>query len=151
MSYFTVGNSHFRIYCVTPRQRCTVTKPMVVDPFIKDYQKSHFPKHEDGEFAQLQSAMLKMCGPMTYLWSDLIEQDLLHDPNVTISIADVLDIIQWLLVLLEETWMCYYCSCTGPISLAVGGQVAGGKAWVRFSVSSWRVSIWSRVHQTPAK
>ena len=70
-----------------PVPRCTVTKPPVVDPFIKDYLKSRFPKHEDGELVKLQSAMLKVCGPMTCLWSNLIEQDILKDSNATISVA----------------------------------------------------------------
>ena len=86
-----------------PVPRCTVTKPPVVDPFVKDYLKSRFPKHEDGELAKLQSAMLKVCGPMTCLWSDLIEQDMLKDPDVTISVADVLDVIQRSLVLLGNS------------------------------------------------
>ena len=46
--------------------------------------------------------MLKVCGPMTCMWSNLIAQNLLEDPNPTISVHDVLEIIQRLLVLLEN-------------------------------------------------
>ena len=44
--------------------------------------------------------MLKVCGPITCMWSDLIEQNLLEDPDATISIHEVLEIIQRSLVLL---------------------------------------------------
>ena len=83
-----------------PVPRTAVTKPPVVDQFVKGYLKSRFPKQEDGELAKLQSAMLKICGPMTCLWSELIENDLLEDPNATVNVHDVLDIIQRSLVLL---------------------------------------------------
>ena len=83
-----------------PVPRTTVMKPAVVDQFVKDYLKSRFPKQEDGELMKVQSAMLKVCGPMTCMWSDLIEQDLLDDPDATISVHDVLEIIQRSLVLL---------------------------------------------------
>ena len=80
-------------------QRTFVAKPPVVDKFVKDYLKSRYPK-PDGELAKLQSVMLKVCGLMTCMWSDLIKQDLLEDPDGTISIHDVLEIIQRSLVLL---------------------------------------------------
>ena len=64
--------------------------------------KSRYPK-QDGELAKLQSAMLKVCGPMMCMWSDLIEQNLIEDPDATISVHDVLEIIQRSLVLLGNT------------------------------------------------
>ena len=74
-------------------------KSPVVDKFVKDYLKSRYPK-QDGELMKLQSVMLKVCGPMTCMWSDLIEQNLLENPDATISVHDMLEIIQRSLVLL---------------------------------------------------
>ena len=85
-----------------PVPRTTVMKPPVVDQFVKDYLKTRFPK-QDSELVKLQSAMLKACGLMTCMWSDLIEQKLLDDPDATISVRDVLDIIQRSLVLMGNT------------------------------------------------
>ena len=66
---------------------------------MKDYLKSRYPK-QDSELVKLQSVMLKVCGPMTCMWSDLTEQNLLEDPDATINVHDMLDIIQRSLVLL---------------------------------------------------
>ena len=85
-----------------PVPRTFAAKPPVVYKFVKDYLKSRYPK-QDGELAKLQSAMLKACGPMTCMWSDLIEQNLLEDPDATISVHDMLEIIQRSLVLLGNT------------------------------------------------
>ena len=82
-----------------PVPRTTVMKPPVADQFAKDYLKACFPK-QDGELVKLQSVMLKVCGLMTCMWSDLIEQKLLDDHDTTISVHDVLGIIQHSLVLL---------------------------------------------------
>ena len=84
-----------------PVPRTFAAKPPVVDKFVKDYLKSRYPK-QDGELAKLQSVMLKVCGRMTCMWSDLIEQDLLEDPDATISVHNVLEIIQRSLVLLRN-------------------------------------------------
>ena len=87
------------MYKAHPVPRTFAAKPPVADKFVKDYLKSCFPK-QDGKLARLQSAILKVCGPMTCMWSDLIEQNLLDDPDATISVHDVLEIIQRSLVLL---------------------------------------------------
>lgn len=79
--------------------KTTVMRPPVVDQFVKDYLKTCFPK-QDSELVKLQSVMLKACGLITCMWSNLIEQKLLDNPDAMINFHDVLDIIQWLLVLL---------------------------------------------------
>ena len=79
--------------------RIFAAKPPVADKFVKDYLKSRYPK-QHGELVKYQSAMLKVCGPMTCMWSDLIEQNLLENPDATISVQDVLEIIQRSLVLM---------------------------------------------------
>ena len=85
-----------------PVPRTTVIKPPVVDQFVKDYLKSRFAK-QDSELAKLQAAMLKVCGPMTCMWSNPIEQNLLDDLNAMISFQDVLYIIQQSLILLGNS------------------------------------------------
>ena len=79
--------------------RTFAAKPPLVDKFVKDYLKSRYPK-QDGELVKLQSVMLKVCGPIMCMWSDLIEQNLLEDLDATISIHDMLEIIQRSLALL---------------------------------------------------
>ena len=83
-----------------PVPRTAVTKAPIVDQFVKDYLKSRFPKQEDNDLGVLQSALLKVCGPMTCLWSDLIENNLLDDEAAVINVQDVMEIIQRSLVLL---------------------------------------------------
>ena len=85
--------SRMAMHKAYPMPRTFAAKPPVVDKFVKDYLKSRYPK-QDSELAKLQSVMLKVCGLMTCMWSNLIEQDLLEDPNATISIHDMLEIIQ---------------------------------------------------------
>ena len=82
-----------------PVLRTFAAKPPIIDKFVKDYLKSCYPKQDD-ELVKLQSVMLKDCGPMTCMWSSLIEQDLLEDPDATISVYDVLKMIQRSLILL---------------------------------------------------
>jgi len=60
----------------------------------------HFPAREDGELIKVQSALLKTCGPIACLWSELIENGLLEDPDASINVLDVLDIMQRSIVLL---------------------------------------------------
>jgi len=48
----------------------------------------------------LQSVLLKVCGSMTCLWSNLVGKKLLTDEDAIISIRDVLEVIQHSLVLL---------------------------------------------------
>lgn len=59
--------SRTKMHKELPMLRHTVTKPLVVNPFVKDYLKSRFPKHEDGELAKFQYVMLKVCSAMTCL------------------------------------------------------------------------------------
>ena len=75
-----------------PVPRIFGAKLPVADKFVKDYLKPHYPK-QHGELAKLQSAMLKVCGPMTCMWCDLIKQNLLEDPDAIISVQEVLEII----------------------------------------------------------
>ena len=75
-------------------------KPPQVDKFIKDHLASRFPAREDGDLSRVQSALLRACGPITCMWSELIEHGLLEDPDASINVIDVLHIMQRTLVLL---------------------------------------------------
>ena len=91
--------SRMALHKAHPVPRTFAAKPPVFDKFVKVYLRSRYSK-QDGELVKLQSVMLKVCGPMTCRWSDLIKQNLLEEPDATISVHDVLEIIQRSLVLL---------------------------------------------------
>ena len=75
------------------------TKAPKVDGFITDYLKGSFPKSDNAELMKVQSALLKVCGPMVCMWAELIDNDLLSDPNATVN---VLNVVQHTIVLLER-------------------------------------------------
>ena len=83
-----------------PVPKTPAMRPPQVDKFIKDHLGARFPAREYGEFAKVQSALLKTCGPIACLWSELIENGLLEDPDASINVLDVMDIMQRTLVLL---------------------------------------------------
>ena len=62
-----------------PVPKTPAMRPPQVDKFIKDHLGARFPAREDGEFAKVQSALLKTCGPIACLWSELIKNGLLED------------------------------------------------------------------------
>ena len=86
-----------------PVPKTSATKVPKVDRFITDYLKSRFPKGEDSELAKIEAGLLRVCGPMTCLWAELINNSLLSNPNGTVNVYDVLNIIQCSLVLLGNT------------------------------------------------
>ena len=47
-----------------PVPNTPATKAPKVDGFVTDYLKAAFPKSDDGELIKVQSALLKVCGPM---------------------------------------------------------------------------------------
>ena len=86
-----------------PVPNTPVTKALKVDGFVMDYLKAAFPRSDDGELMKIQSALLKVCGPMACMWAELIDNNLLSDPNATMNVHDVLNIIQCTIVLLGNT------------------------------------------------
>ena len=60
------------------------------------YLKAWFPRQENNSLLILQLALLKVCGPLTCLWSKGIK--LLDDEDAVISIRNVLEVIQHSLV-----------------------------------------------------
>ena len=57
------------------------TKPPKVDGFVTDFLKATFPRSDDAELMKVQSALLKVCGPMACMWAELIDNNLLSNPN----------------------------------------------------------------------
>ena len=83
-----------------PVPKTMVTRAPKVDHYATNHLKSRFPKGEDAELSKIQTALLRVCGPMTCLWAELIDNDLLSNPEATVNVHDVLNIIQRSLVLL---------------------------------------------------
>ena len=65
-----------------------------------DHLRQRFPKSRDGELGTVQAALLSTAGPLTCLWSDLLDNNLLADKSEVINVHDVLNVIQWTLVLM---------------------------------------------------
>ena len=57
------------------------TKAPKVDGFVTDFLKATFPRSDDAELMKVQSALLKVCGPMACMWAELIDNNLLSNPN----------------------------------------------------------------------
>ena len=70
-----------------PVPRTPVMKVPKVDRYMMDHLRQRFPKSRDGELG-------------TCLWSDLLDNNLLADKSAVINVHDVLNIIQWTLVLM---------------------------------------------------
>ena len=79
------------------------TKAPKVDRFATDYLKATFPRSNDVELMKVQSALLKVCGPMVCMWPELIDNNLLSDPNASVNVHNILNIIQRTIVLLDNT------------------------------------------------
>ena len=73
-----------------------------VDSFVTKYLKSNFPKSEDAELAKVKYALLKVCGPIACMWAELIDNNLLSDPDAKVNVYEVLNIVQHIMVLLEN-------------------------------------------------
>ena len=67
---------------------------------MMDHLKHRYPKSRDAELGTIQSALLFVAGPLTCLWSDLLDNNLLADEAAVISTQDVLNVVQRTLVLM---------------------------------------------------
>ena len=76
-----------------PVPNTLATKAPKVDGFVTDYLKAAFPKSNDGELIKVQSALLKVCGPMAYMWAELIDNNLLSDADATVNVHDEFSIL----------------------------------------------------------
>ena len=78
-----------------PVPRTPVMKMPKVDRYMMDHLRQRFPRSRDGELGTVQAALLSAAGPFMYLWSNLLDNNLLADESVVINVHDVLNIIQW--------------------------------------------------------
>ena len=78
-------------------------KALKVSGFITNYLKATFPRSDYAELTKVQSALLKVCGPMACTWAELIDNNLLSDSNASMNVQNVLNIIQRTIVLLGNT------------------------------------------------
>ena len=74
-----------------------------VNGFITNYLKATFPRSDYAALTKVQSALLKVCGPMACMWAELIDNNLLSDSNASMNVQAVLNIIQRTIVLLGNT------------------------------------------------
>jgi len=71
-----------------------------VDHFVLDHLSQRFQKSRDAELGTIQVALLRSAGPLSCLWLELLDNDLLKDEHSMINVHDVLNIVQRTLVLL---------------------------------------------------
>ena len=71
-----------------------------VDDFVLDHLKQHFPKSCDHKLGTKQAALLRCTGPLSCLWSELLDNDLLKSKDAVINVHHVLNVLQRTLVLL---------------------------------------------------
>ena len=77
-----------------------VMKVPKVDRFVLDHLNQRFPKLRDAELGTIQAALLRSAGPLSCLWSELLDNDLLKEEDSMINVHDVLNVVQRTLVLL---------------------------------------------------
>ena len=65
-----------------------------------DHLKHRYPKSRDAELGTIKSALLFVADPLTCLWSDLLNNNLLADETTVVSTQDVLNVVQRTLVLM---------------------------------------------------
>ena len=75
-----------------------------VDRYMTDHLRQCFLKSHDGELGTVQAALLSAAGPLTFLWSDLLDNNLLADESAVINVHDMLNIIQQTLVLMGNAY-----------------------------------------------
>ena len=83
-----------------PVPRTPALKVPKVDGFVLDHLKQRFPKSRDHELGTIQAALQRCAGPLSCLWSELIDNDLLKSEDSVINVHDVLNVLQRTLVLL---------------------------------------------------
>lgn len=83
-----------------PKPNTKAALPPKLDQFLIDYAGKKLDKAKDAQLLRIQSSVLYVANPLANLWTDLLEQDLIGDPQAAIPVDDVLDFIQRALVLL---------------------------------------------------
>ena len=75
-----------------PVPRTSVMNVPKVDGFVMDHLKQRFPRSRDIELGTIQSALLKCAGPLSCLWSELLDNNLLDEEEATINVHNVLEV-----------------------------------------------------------
>ena len=83
-----------------PLPRTPVMRVPKVDRFMMDHLKHRYPKSRDAELGTIQAALLSAAGPLTCLWSDLLDNNLLANEAAVVNVHDVLNIVQCTFVLM---------------------------------------------------
>ena len=78
-----------------PLPRTPVMKVPKVDCYMMDHLRQLFPKSHDGELGTVQVALLSAAGPLTFLWSDLLDNNLLADELAVIHVHNVMNNRHW--------------------------------------------------------
>ena len=114
-----------------PVPRTPVMKVPKVDRYILDHLRQNFPKSRDSELGTIQSALISATGPLTCLWAELLDNNLLEDPDSLINVQDVLNVIQRTLVLLgnatelvSQTRRCNILQCVDKSLVKYGKDSA---------------------------
>ena len=103
-------NRHFR-KSLTKEERTAMLKkhpkpnvkaafPPKLDLFVSEFAGKRLDKARDAQLTRVQASVLYIANPLTNFWSNLMEQGLAQDPDATISVTGVTDVIQRTLVLL---------------------------------------------------
>ena len=82
-----------------PKPQTPVTSPPNVAEYLGTLWKGKLNLSQDGEWKQVQNALLCATGPLSGLWSQIHEQGLDNESG-TIPASEVLDMIQQTLVFL---------------------------------------------------
>ena len=83
-----------------PKADTKVMVPPKLDQFITDFAPKKVDKARDAALTKIQGSLLYAANPLTNLWSNLIQQELVGDQQAVIPVGVVLDSIQRTLVLL---------------------------------------------------
>ena len=99
--------SRLAMHKVHPVPSTLATKAPKVDRYVTNYLKATFPRSDDAELMKVQSTLLKVCGPMACMWAELIDNSLHSDPNASVNVHNIRNIIQHTIVLLGTQTRCY--------------------------------------------
>ena len=83
-----------------PILRSSIMKVPKVYRYILDCLRQDFPRSCDLELGTIQFTLILETGLLTCLWAELLDNNHLEDPESLINVHDVLNVIQYTLVLL---------------------------------------------------
>ena len=69
-------------------------KPPQPDDDIVAFLGNDFPTKSDKRQRRIQATTIAAAGPLTTLWSNLVEQDMVKGSNTLVPVGDIIDTIQ---------------------------------------------------------